>query len=345
MFRTLKYILFSPIDFISLMIGVLIFKKKNTNSFFAYKSMMRLYYIFGDIILDLINNLTREIILNQKNKKSEDEKKLEKINNQITDDGLFIYENFLSKEEICELKKLIKGYEFKLRLTDKYVNLSSSHHDSRSKFDPQNPKTVLYEFDPNDLINQKIIQKILLKNELIDISERYFRSRAFFDHVSLTITTNFNKKADSNAAQMYHFDLDRPKWLKFLIYVNDVDLSNGPHCYIKKTHKNYAIPYKMRSKGYIRFADNDEDLLNFKKNEIKIAAKAGTAIIEDTKGFHRGEVVKNGYRILLNIQINSSMYGCPYKKVKINKIHDDLINSFRSKKNFFEFTTNIKQLL
>lgn len=68
----------------------------------------------------------------------------------------------------------------------------------------------------------------------------------------------------------------------------------------------------MRSKGYVRFAENNEDLLHLKKNEIKINGKAGTSIIEDTKGFHKGEVVKNSYRILLNIQIYSSMFGCPY---------------------------------
>ena len=344
MFKTFKYILFSPIDLISLIIGILYFKIKSTNSIFTYKSMMRLYYIYGSIILDLTNYFTNEVILNQSIKKTK-KKTLEKIKDQIESDGLYIQDNFLRAEEIHEVKKLIEGYDFKLRLTDNEKYSSTNYRNFTSKFDPQNPKTILYEFDRNYLINQKIIQKILLKDELIDISEKYFGSKAFFDHISLSITTNFNKTADSNAAQMYHFDLDRPKWLKFLTYVNDVDLSNGPHCYIKKTHKNYAIPYKMRSKGYVRFSDNDEDLLAIKKNEIKICGKAGTSIIEDTKGFHKGEVVKNGYRILLNIQINSSMFGCPFEKVIIDKIDDDLIENFRLKRNFFRFTTNLDQHL
>ncbi len=43
--------------------------------------MMKLYYIYGGIILDLVNYLTNETSLNQSSKKSDQEKKLEKIKN------------------------------------------------------------------------------------------------------------------------------------------------------------------------------------------------------------------------------------------------------------------------
>ena len=203
----------------------------------------------------------------------------------------------------------------------------------------------MYEFDTNYLINQKIIQKILIKDEIIEISQKYFGSSAFFDHVSLSITTNYNHSPDSNAAQLYHYDLDRPKWLKFLTYINDVNHLNGPHCFLKKTHKYYAIPFKMRSKGYVRFADDDKDLKKFKINEKIITGSAGTSIIENTKGFHKGEVVKSGYRILLNIQINSSMFGSPYKFVKFEDIINKIKKKFIEKKDFFKYSTNILEII
>ena len=58
-----------------------------------------------------------------------------------------------------------------------------------------------------------------------------------------------------NKAQLYHFDLDRPKWLKFFIYLNDVEnLDHGPHSYIKNTHKVFAKPYKILIKRYQRIS-------------------------------------------------------------------------------------------
>ena len=84
----------------------------------------------------------------------------------------------------------------------------------------------------------------MLKDEIYDLGLKYFGTEPFLDHVSLSISTNFNKKPDGEAAQLYHFDLDKPKWLKFLTYVNDVGITNGPHCFIK-THKSNAIPFSL----------------------------------------------------------------------------------------------------
>jgi hypothetical protein len=81
------------------------------------------------------------------------------------------------------------------------------------------------------------------------------------------------------------------------------------------------------------------------KSEIKITGKAGTSIIEDTKGLHKGSVVKKGYRVLLNIQVNSSMFGSQNEKVNFNKIDKDLLEKFIEKKDFFSQSTNLNSFL
>lgn len=345
MIKIIKYILYSPIDFLNLIIGLKKFRKYTVNTYSTYKSMIRLFFIYGDIVLDFVNKYTKEQKNNISNIKTDKKKYLSEISENIKKDGFYVEKNFLSTDDIIELRKLIENYNFKLRLTDNNIQLGKTHNKFQSKFDPINPKAILYEFDINYLINQKIIQKILLKDEILIIGQKYFGSLAFFDHISLSITTNFNKLPDSNSAQLYHFDLDRPKWLKFLTYVNDVDFSNGPHCFIKKTHKNNAIPFSLRSKGYVRIDDQNKYIKNLIKNEIKITGKAGTAIIEDTKGLHKGSVVKKGYRILLNIQINSSMFGSPYNVWKFEHIHNEFIEEFKKKRDFFKYSTNLDQLI
>ena len=341
MLQTIKYILFSPIDMIILFFGILKYKKTKKNSYKTYKSMLRLFYIYGGFVTDLINNFTKENI--KKKSENKNSRILTEVK-QIEEDGFFIKENFLNFQEISELKKIIDEYSFKLRSTDEDIKNFNTEKD-KFKFNPNEPKAVLYEVDSEYLINQKIIQQILLKDELISFGRDYFRSEPFFDHVSLSVTTNYKKIADSSAAQLYHFDLDRPKWLKFLTYVNDVDLNNGPHCFIKKTHKKEFMPFKIRSKGYVRLKENDNNITKLKKNEITITAKSGTAIIEDTKGLHKGSVVKDGYRILLNIQLNSSMFGTPYKVLKFKNIHNGFMEHFKKKRNFFKYTTNINDLI
>ena len=341
MLRTFIYILVFPLDLLSLVFGICIYRLTKKTPYLSYKSMHRLFYIFGGIVTEFIHNSTKSKkrnILNYNHKENNE------IIKNINEDGLFIQENFLTSYEVEQIKKMISNYEFTLRTMDSDVKKNLTKSD-RYKFDPKNPKAVIYPVDSNFLINQKIIQQIILKDEIFDIGLKYFGTEPLFDHVALSISTNFKKEPDKEAAQLYHFDLDKPKWLKFLTYVNDVGIDNGPHCFIKKTHKNNAIPFSLRSKGYIRIDDQNNNLKNMINNEIKITGKAGTSIIEDTKGLHKGLVVKSGYRILLNIQINSSMFGSPSKKVNFNKIDKDLLEKFIEKKDFFSQSTNLISFL
>jgi len=303
--------------------------------------MHRLFYVFGGVITDFVHFVTKN------KKKTEFNRDMRTITDSIQNDGLFIQNNFLNQYEISELNNIILDYSFKLRKTDREIK-DSNYKQKYQKFDSKNPSAILYEMDENYLINQKIIQKIMLKDEIFEIGKEYFGCEPCFDHISLGITSDFNKdqNPDSQAAQLYHFDLDRPRWLKFLIYVNDVDFDNGPHCFIKKSHKKNTIPFSIRSRGYTRIADTDEKMKQLiKNNELILTGSAGTAIIEDTKGLHKGAVVKRGHRVLLNLQINSSMFGTAYKKVNFNNIDKDLLERFREKKDFFSQSTNLISFL
>jgi ectoine hydroxylase-related dioxygenase (phytanoyl-CoA dioxygenase family) len=341
MIKTLMYILLFPLDLISLFFGICVYKISKKTPYFSYKSMHRLFYIFGGIVTEFINILTKNRITKTINYNGEDNSEILK---NLNENGLFVKENFLNLYEIEEIKKILLNYEFSLRQMDGEVK-KKTNEPKKYKFNPESPKAVMYSVDSNFLINQRIIQEILLKNEIYDIGRKYFGAEPIFDHVSLSISTNFNKEPDGEAAQLYHFDLDKPKWLKFLTYVNDVGIDNGPHCFIKKSHKNNAIPFNLRSKGYVRIEDHNKNINRLIQDEIKITGKAGTSIIEDTKGLHKGSVVKKGYRILLNIQINSSMFGSPYEKVNFKNIENDLLEKFKVRKNFFSQSTNLISFL
>ena len=91
-------------------------------------------------------------------------------------------------------------------------------------FDENNLKGTIYNMDKNKILNNRISQKILFNKTIF--SGNYFKS-PLFDHLSLTISAK-SKNPDSSSAQLFHFDLDKPKWLKFFI-LNDVDENNDPH--------------------------------------------------------------------------------------------------------------------
>jgi len=347
--NSIKYILYSPVDFLILIYAVVFFSFTNKTPFAGYKSMLRLYCIYGGIITDCIGYLTKDKINKTTIDINDEDTKLKEIINNLNDKGYHVYNNFLSGDEIKELSSLIKESKFALRQSDADYDNNKNLKDKKNIFfDEYNPERVLYEFDRGHLINQTITQKILAKKDFYSIASKYFNSTAYLDHISLSISTDYNKASkigDSNAAQLYHFDLDRPKWLKFLIYINDVNDNNGPHCYIENTHKNYSIPFKIMSRGYKRIEQFEIDKLFKKEKQIKFIESAGTAIIEDTKGLHKGEKLKKGYRVLLNIQFNNSMFGGPYEKLIFKEIKPELKDKFYKIKANLKFATNIQEIL
>lgn len=297
--------------------------------------MLRLFYIYGGFITKFVHKLTKEkkkrVLLN------ENFERIEEINKDLTNKGFYKHQNFITQQQIQKINDLIENYEFNLRPTDQDLK-KSKYFIKKKKFNSKNPEAVLYEVDSDFLIQQPVIHEILLNNHIYLIAKKYFGSEPFLDHVSLSISSNYNKmtEPDSKAAQLYHFDLDRPKWLKFLIYLNDVDEKNGPHCFIEGTHKLNGIPFHIRSRGYKRINDTEIHKLNLDQHIFH--GKAGDAIIEDTIGLHKGTQVKSGYRILLNIQVNSSMFGISHKKYPIKITNHSTYKKFREKGDFFKYT-------
>ena len=140
--------------------------------------------------------------------------------------------------------------------------------------------------------------------------------------------------------QLFHFDLERPKWLKSFIYLNDVDDNNGPHFFVPKSHKNLGIVKEIRSKGYSRI--EDQIVEKYYPEIKKITGKKGTLLIEDTRGLHKGSVVRKDFRCLALLQFNNSNFGSENHEYKF-KINDkDNLSFFLD---YSETYSNIKNLI
>jgi hypothetical protein len=94
-------------------------------------------------------------------------------------------------------------------------------------------------------------------------------------------------------AQKFHRDSEDWKYLRFLIYLTDVDEGGGPHVYVKGSHKG-SLPFRMR------FYTVDEISRRYgHASFLKVFGGRGTAIAADTAGIHKGERPTANPRLLL----------------------------------------------
>ena len=167
---------------------------------------------------------------------------------------------------------------------------------------------------PIDLDKNKKIFQILTSNLFKSVSRGYLNSNKVSINCTLLISFPKNEMSDKDkisAAQTYHFDSDFSKFLKLYVYLNNVDKNNGPHSYVTKTHIQKQKKHQLQ-KGY-----SDKQITQSYDSIKIITGKKGTIFFEDSFGFHKGNVPKNNYRIMLNIHYGNSNI----KYTKYDKLH------------------------
>ncbi len=152
-----------------------------------------------------------------------------------------------------------------------------------------------YEWLISDLIRLPAVQNLVADGALHRIAQDYFGCRPILTSVTLWLDPVFDGQF---SAHVYHYDNDGPRFLKFFIYLTDVDADSGAHTYIQGSH-DHVKPKKFHlSRRYER----DELLTHYgPENEIVFAAPAGTILAEDTAGFHKGMDPHRDYRLLMQL--------------------------------------------
>src|SRR5450830_1745928 len=174
------------------------------------------------------------------------------------------------------------------------------------------PQAVRYEFLQQDLLDNPDVQHLLADMSLAALAQGYLGARPVIDVVALWWHTAFSDQPDVEAAQYFHFDMDRPKWLKFFIYLTDVEPENGPHSFVAGSHRSGDIPSALLDKGYARLTDEEVAIHFDQKDFIEFSAPRGTIIAEDTRGLHKGKHVGTGDRLVMQIEFSNCLFGAFY---------------------------------
>ena len=238
----------------------------------------------------------------------------ERLAEQVLDRGYFVKESALSQEVCDRLMDFAMSTPAVVRPMDGQEKKGGLRLE---RVDLERPAAVRYDYRVSDLLANPDVQDLLADPSLLTLAESYLGTAPKLDVLSMWWHFGFSDSPDSEAAQLYHFDLDRPRWLKVFIYLTDVGLENGPHSFIEGTHKIDSIPRRFLHRGYVRLSDAEVHAEYGQDREKVFTAPRGTVIAEDTIGLHKGGVVKGGARLILQLQFSSSLFGGIYPKANL----------------------------
>lgn len=147
---------------------------------------------------------------------------------------------------------------------------------------------------------------------LLEIAARYLGTAPKL--VGTALWWSYPEQADARsrnrAAQMFHFDLDDFKFIKFFFYLTDVDQTAGPHVVVRGTHRNKGHLRRGREVFAVRRYEDEEIEDEYGRERIvAIAGPAGTGFIEDTLCIHKGAPPVQRERLVFQLQYALNDFG------------------------------------
>ncbi len=197
--------------------------------------------------------------------------------------GVLILTDFLSQEE---LSPLIKEYESILKMDDEAIS-------------PINyPQGIAKRIEFSKLNKDKFPNTCKTFNQdfMRKVSNSYLGSKNHFNH---EIYVAKDEHEEHNALNEMHYD--KLSTLKFFLYLNDIDKSNGAFEAVPSSHKiSQEIMEFYRKRGKRIKNLPNRSLPKELSEGVAMEAKAGSLIIFTTDTYHRaGRVEKGKHRMIM----------------------------------------------
>lgn len=317
-----------PLDLLLLAAGLLVYAATGKSWKRAHLAMIRLFCLSqgrsNDFLSHVISRLSPPLALGTANSVVGELKpeQMTQVNSELCSDGYHIFSQRLS-EETC---RYLLNYANTQPALVRPMDGEKAGAPVLKVYDATHPLAVRYDFRTSDLIEDPVVQALMADPALIAVAQNYLGSVPKLDIVAMWWHTA-SEKPDATAAQMFHFDMDRIKWLKFFFYITDVAENNGPHCFIAGSQRSGEIPDALLKKGYSRLTDEEVARTFAPDRHITFAAPRGTIIAEDTRGLHKGRHVEHGHRLVFQLQFSNSLFGAYYPPARVQGVHSPVLGA------------------
>lgn len=160
-----------------------------------------------------------------------------------------------------------------------------------------------------------VIRQLESDPKLLEIAAKYLNTKP--KHLGNQLWWSFPGESKISekfkAAQMFHYDLNDYRSLKFFFYITDVDLTNGPHVCVRGSHTKKSLLHRLLNRRHF-----DKPIIDYYGPDkvFPIYGQAGFGFVEDTFCFHKGAPPQDRERLILQIEFAIRDYGMQSDRVE-----------------------------
>jgi hypothetical protein len=201
----------------------------------------------------------------------------------IRRDGVAFFPGFISHEQARALGELLSGFEcqdpWRAHLGE--FRLAAAPPGTHVADIPAAPTLLA-------------LQQLALDPRLLEMAAMYFECRPYLDSVQAWWSLSGNESPQE--AENFHRDNDSIRFLKFFLYLTEVDSESGPHKFVVGSHREGKLLERRRH-------TDEEVVAAFGPGRVlEIGGKPGDAFMEDTFGLHKGQLPRSRNRLLVQFR-------------------------------------------
>lgn len=230
-------------------------------------------HVVNRSVLGILRTLHGNVGLNNSNNKHS-------LAEHLTKTGCIELGKLLSREQCAEILDYLDG---------QYMT-EARGNGSKFRINEVPRDVKLGDYPLETIANCPHVLEIANHPEIIRLVASYLGFKPTI--ANLGLRWSFPSTSAADIVQSYHRDSEFSS-VKVLIYLTDVDHLSGPHAYVTGTHRE-RMPWRLRP-----YTDND--IAKKYGSGVVIKGLAGTGIIMDPKGIHKGATPTRRARLLLGI--------------------------------------------
>lgn len=291
--------------------GVLRYVRTGQTGESGYQAMVRLYCVTRGVSNDVLHQVVRrrrpraglagDGVLGLAD---------DALVDRLTADGYVVFPNLLPADLCDRLTALARRApgEYRPPLSD---------GERRGTYDPSRSGLQTCWIDEAALASDSDVQSLVSDPSVLGLAEAYLGCLPVLSILAMWWTRPGSSEPAELAekAQMFHFDLDRLKWLKLFAYLTEVTPENGPHVFVRGSHRRGAKPGHLLRRGYQRITDEELAESVDPRDVVEITGPRGTLFVADTSGFHKGKAPVSGERLVLQLEFADALFGGRFGRV------------------------------
>jgi hypothetical protein len=270
---------------------------------------------------------------------------IESVVRTLKEDGVAVIPPRLAKEAVQNLCELALGCTLNTKTYGPLVSglapgsqstIPIAATGTSAGIDPSQPRSSVYEVPRSLLLENNFVQRLLCDPYLLAVATRYLGVFPVITKPDMWWDTDF--LPPGIRPRPFHVDSGCLRWLKVGVNLTDTTLETSHFVYVKGSHRPNKTTRPLTKRLASRMNLSDQEVEEVCPQRIvHVTAPAGSIMLSDTRGIHKGELSARGHRLVLYFGLEGSAFNNIDQPVPLNKVGSELGKAISARPFSYQF--------